>query len=366
MFKSLRIENFQSHKDTFLKFDKGVNIIFGLSQAGKTAIARSLRLLIYNRPLGGKFFSDFAGDKGETKITIGLDSGENISVTKSIKINKEGEKQVLKTSYKIGETEFSSPKDQVPDQVVAALNISELNIQRQFDPPFLVSSSGGEIAKTINRITRLEEVDDWISELTSEINAGNRSIISMESDAKEIIQEIEVYKDLGETEKAINELQKVSGEIVALSSQRDSLDKLLVQLENAIRGLEKLESFMYAEEFIDEADQIQKEIDDLITLVSNINLMHHYNSQIEKFTEMLQAERYINKAEKIGLEIEEYNNFSDLISDFELASSVVEDKESKLQILKIKYMKLLEKSKKCPTCFADMGSKHLKEIERSL
>lgn len=362
MFQFLKIEKFQSHENTLLHFDKGVNVIFGLSQAGKTAITRAMRLLIDNRPLGGRFFSDFAGDKGDTKITLGIDNQE-IAIIKSIRVNKEGEKQVTKTAYTIGDMEFSSPKDQVPDQIVAALNISELNIQKQFDPPFLVSSSGGEIAKTINRITRLEEVDGWVSELTSEINSNNRDITRMEAEAKGLIQEIAVYKDIEETEQIINELQSKTGEIAGLLIRQNDLDKLLVSFENAIRTLEKFDGVADACKHIEEAEELQIEIIGYEVLEQ---MLANYESKAFDDENLVRAERYVTKSEKIDSEIVLFFEMRSRLRVYEQAVDDVEQKVLGLENAKMQYVDLLRKIKKCPTCFADINAKHLKAIEDNL
>ena len=410
MFRFLDISNFQSHEKTRIDFSKGVNVIFGLSQAGKTAITRAMRLLIDNRPLGGKFFSDFAGDKGETKITLGLEGSQDISIIKSIKINKDGDKQVIKTSYTIGGTEFSSPKDQVPDQVTAALNISELNIQRQFDPPFLVSSSGGEIAKTINRITRLEEVDDWVTELTSEINSGNRDVVRMEQEAKSLIQEIEIYKDIEDTERIVSELQTSVGVIARLLIQEADLAKMLVQLDGVTKELEILEDFLKVERYIKKAESHQRDIDsfeemefliseherltDIIDLEDlGIEDLYHIDAKLkasefdesgyvylkqmyeaavlsvkrfEDLEKFLPVEKIILKAEKLNGEIMDFYDMRGRLRIYEQAIDDEDQKADFLVIAKNKYLSMLKEIKKCPTCFADIDAKHLKEIGASL
>jgi len=66
MIKTLSIQNYQSHKDSTLEFDPGVNVIVGSTDSGKTAIIRALRWLIWNRPNGDSFRSTWGGD---TKVT---------------------------------------------------------------------------------------------------------------------------------------------------------------------------------------------------------------------------------------------------------------------------------------------------------
>jgi exonuclease SbcC len=409
MFKFLRLENYKSHENSLIHFDRGVNVIFGMSQAGKTNFLKALRLLASNRPLGGKFFSDFAGDKGETKITLGLEGSEDISLLKEIRVT-EDDKKVIKTMYKIGDVPFSSPKDQVPDRIVAALNISELNIQRQFDPPFLVTSSGGDIAKTINRLTKLEEVDDWVSELTSEINAENRDIVRMESEAKALVQELEIYKDVDETEKAISELQANSGSIAKLLLQQNALDKMLIQFEEAVRSLEPLEEFLLAERYIIKAEKIQIEIDLFNSLQADLNrykelsdtilekksilndlsvsdselessefdtvvydslktACHRLSSCLEELEVLegyLQAEKYAVKAEKIDAEISVFFNFKQQLRIYEEVAEVGEKKELRLSEAKIEYVNKLKEVKKCPICLADINVECIKEIEAAL
>lgn len=359
MFKFLDIKNFQSHKHTRIDFDSGVNVIFGLSQAGKTAIIRAARLLIYNRPLGGKFFSDFATDQGETTITLGLKGSDDVSISKSIKLNKNGDKQVTKTSYKIGLTEFSSPKDQVPDQIVNALNVSELNIQRQFDPPFLVASSGGEIASTINRITRLEEVDEWVSELTSEINAGNRDIARIEAGYKNLLDEISIYKNIDETENVVDELKSLSNEVSSLNAQHYTLDRFLVQFEEATRACEKISEFLLAERYLTKAEKFQSDIE-------NFNLFEELILKYDALSNVIEAKNNLEEAEELLAHAQLYFVMNDLFIEYDTIIKDTDDILVDLKVSKDKYIKLISENKICPTCFEKINVKHLKNIENFL
>ena len=107
MFKSLTAKNFKSWKDITLSFSKGVNVIVGRSQAGKTNALRALLLLSRNRPTGGGYFSNFAGQKGTTKIKLQLDNDNVISLSKHIRINKNGDKAVSGAKYTITKGKLS-------------------------------------------------------------------------------------------------------------------------------------------------------------------------------------------------------------------------------------------------------------------
>ena len=66
--KSLSLENFESWESGFFEFHPGVNIFVGLSDTGKSAVLRALRLLMENKPTGDEYRSDFADKKAITKI----------------------------------------------------------------------------------------------------------------------------------------------------------------------------------------------------------------------------------------------------------------------------------------------------------
>jgi tetratricopeptide (TPR) repeat protein len=229
----------------------------------------------------------------------------------------------------------------------------------QADPPFLVASSGGEIAKTINRITRLEEVDDWVAELTSEINSGNRDVVRNEEDAKRLLQDISVFKDIDETEAIINELKVVSGLISKLSNERYDLDRMLIQYENSVREYEKLDKYFLAEKYVLKAEKIQSEIDDFYFLK---NLIEEYDS----LTESIKAKEILNQVEGLIKEIEAYYKMKDLLYVYENNDKEYQKTYDELEEAKLKYIEIISKIGKCPVCFAPMSSKHLKEIERSL
>jgi len=54
MLKKISIQNFQSHKKTELDLVDGINVIYGLSQSGKSAILRALNWIIFNRKFSNK------------------------------------------------------------------------------------------------------------------------------------------------------------------------------------------------------------------------------------------------------------------------------------------------------------------------
>lgn len=167
MLDELGIKRFQSHEDTRLIFDKGINVIVGRSSSGKTSIIRALQLLKDNRPSGFAYHSQFS--KEPTEIDIIFDNHKIVF-----------EKDKKGASYDIDGKKLSVIGQNVPDEV-KLLNMNEINIQEQLSQHFLITDTPGEVAKYINKIIKVEKVDEWISALTTDINSFTK--------------EIDIYKD---------------------------------------------------------------------------------------------------------------------------------------------------------------------------
>ncbi len=230
MIKSIEIQNFQSHKDTHLEFDKGVNVIVGLSDSGKSAILRAIRWLITNRPTGDSIRSYWGG---KTLVRMYTDDAHIVRSK-----DKENE-------YILGDSHFKAFSTDVPKEIQDALNVSDINLQSQLDPHFLLSGSSGEVAQFFNRIAHLESIDT----ATSNINSAIRSL---EQDIKYKTSEIERQE---EQLKVFDYLDKMEADVEVL----EELDK---QYTNAIQREAKLNNF------IEQIKETQREIFEYTPLLS--------------------------------------------------------------------------------------------------
>ena len=116
MLKSLTVSNFQSHRKSELKFHPNVNVISGSSDVGKTAIIRALHWVIWNRPQGNAFRSNWGGD---TEVVLHTDK-DCVTRLRTTKQNL----------YYLNDLEFNAIRTDVPDEIKQVLNVSEINLQR--------------------------------------------------------------------------------------------------------------------------------------------------------------------------------------------------------------------------------------------
>lgn len=282
MIQKIDIKNFRSHKNTELEFVKGVNCIIGNPDSGKTNIIRAINWVLFNRPLGFRMHSDFVDDP--TNVTIELFDGKGVSFTKS----------KSRSVYDCNGEELKAIGSDVPDEVKRILQMSELNIQRQLDKPFLICDSSGEVAKIFNRITRLEKPDKAVSLLTTDINSDNKKLKILVDQKNDLENRLE---DLSDVVKMENEMKKLVLEQQSLISMIDEIS----DLEDDIRTLESYEEFL--ESFVD-VSGLEKGILSLEKVEGEMEKLEFVIKEMEIGIELLESSEkqvdYFKKAMKVG------------------------------------------------------------------
>lgn len=225
ILETIEINNFQSHKHTILNLSPGINVIIGKSNVGKSSIIRALRWLTFYEPPGFKFRSRFADKKELTEVKITFLDGMKVSLSRDGLTSS-------KAIYKLNNEEFSGFRTEVPEEVKGALNLAEINFQSQLQPHFLLSVSPPEIARVINKIIQVEEVDDWVSDITSSINTFNRNI----DDFKERQKEIEIKLE------KLDFLSNLEEDLIIIEEIKTRLDQTKNELENGRNILDRLEA----------------------------------------------------------------------------------------------------------------------------
>ena len=298
MIKSIHITNFQSHKDTLLELSPGVNIIIGPSDSGKTSIIRALRWAVFNRPQGDHFRSRWGGT---TSVELELD--DHTVNRKKDKVDE----YILDTkdSYKAFRTD-------VPDEIINAFNMNEVNLQMQLDSPFLLSQTSGAVAQHFNKVARLDKIDTGLQVIQSEIRKINSLIIHKQEDITSTEAELLKFSHLEKAEIDIEALEQLSsvhagylqGEKILINLIQDIQDKngeiqeasILLELEDEVVLLlslyDKLEQEQSRidklEKLIEDIEEIEQEVvessamfEDLPLVVSVLDLYTQYN-EIEK------------------------------------------------------------------------------------
>ena len=216
MIQNIKIEGFQSHKNSYLEFDPGVNVIIGSSDSGKTAILRSLLWVIQNRPGGNAFCSQWAN---ETSVQMKVD---NHVITRFRNKNT--------NNYALDLLKFNAMGTEVPEEIETLLNINDINISNQLDSPFLLSLSAGQTAAHFNKIAHLDVIDVGLRNVKSWISGLTKTISIEEIRVAELEEEQSQYDYLPAMEKAIITLETLHAHLYKMSKDFIDFEKLKLSI----------------------------------------------------------------------------------------------------------------------------------------
>lgn len=295
MIKSIQISNFQSHKSTELQFDPGVNVIVGSSDSGKSAILRAMLWVIFNRPSGESFKSYWGGD---TIVDIELED-------KTISREKGKENLYIVSDNNLDETEieFKAFGTGVPEEIESLLNISNINIQRQMDVPFLLSSTPGEVGRILNQAVRLDIIDKAQSNIRGTLKQEKNSLLNAQSTIANKQEELEKYKWLPKAEGCIAKLETIAKQISQATTLTIDLSRVIDDINTINVSLEETNLILVYSDEIDNLIILNNDIDIQTDLWNNINdiilAIIEDETEIKQLSKLIKAESQINEMIKI-------------------------------------------------------------------
>ena len=189
---SVTLKNFQAHKETSVQFDRGLNIIVGESNNGKTSILRGILWAIDNQPLGNDFI--MAGEN-DCSVTINFSDGTYIKRGRTVKDTGYYEIRYIDDNGKYIDQTYRGFTNAVPVEVanvhqMPKVNITKdiethLNVLSQLDGPFLLTESPLVKASAIGRITGTHVIDAAIKESNKTIQSNRKLIKSYSEDLQQ-------------------------------------------------------------------------------------------------------------------------------------------------------------------------------------
>jgi exonuclease SbcC len=233
MLTGIRLQNFQSHKETNITFSPGITAITGSSDSGKTAILRGLYWLAYNRPAPGALISHWAlkGDKQTAAIRVAIHA-DDAEITRIRNKDTNG--------YVVNGKSLNAVRSDVPEDVSNALRMDMVNIQRQLDAPFLLADSPGEVARVFNRTVRLDIIDRVLKnadrarrDLTQKQREAEQQKIKLESDLEKLnwvsaaAAQLEIAEDLiAAISRAEGMMKSLTGKLVSIKDAQTNIGAL--------------------------------------------------------------------------------------------------------------------------------------------
>ncbi len=155
VLERLELRNFQRHKSFALELDPHVTTLCGKSDAGKSAILRSLRWLACNRPAGDAFVR--LGAKG-ARVRLVVDGQALIR-----------RKAGGRNEYRVDGAVYRAFGSGVPADVERVLNLSTVTFQGQHAAPFWFALTPGEVSRELNSVVNLGLIDRVLATVAREV-----------------------------------------------------------------------------------------------------------------------------------------------------------------------------------------------------
>lgn len=233
MIDTILLENFQAHEKTLLELDKGVNVIVGESDAGKSAILRAIYWTLFGRPTGDSIIRQ--GAKEPCRVKIKTSDGHEV-----VRVKGCGKNQ-----YEVDGEVYKAFNKSVPEDVTNALNMDRLNFSLQLDPPFLFSMSGGEVAQYMNKLVDLEVITSSLSRVNQMVRKAEENSRSLEVSIEEKEAALSKMAWVDAAKKAVEKMEAKDRKSFKL---KKSYATLRLELEHLEEAEQKVQSLSHVEE----------------------------------------------------------------------------------------------------------------------
>lgn len=223
MWEKLSIRNFQS----LLKVDLylgNLTVIVGPSSSGKTAVFRAVRTLVSNSH-GARYVST-----GQSSASVSLRSDQG-----TVTIQRGPSKGSYKLAPVVGvEQTFTKLSGSVPEEITSFLQVppvatASLNFAAQFDAPYLVSSTGSQVATTLGELTN-------VSTIFAASREANRRRLAVMSELKVRQADLAVLLDRAKTFQGLSArvqaMTKVENGVADIASAQVRVERLRVLTES--------------------------------------------------------------------------------------------------------------------------------------
>ena len=359
MLSKLTIKFFQSHQNVTFDFCPGVNCIIGLSQSGKTAVVRAIQLLRKNRPRGFRFNSHFADGK-PTYVKITTEEKT------SVMFKKKGGKASYTIDDGVEKKTLSTVNVDVPEQVNEILRIEDINISDQMDTPYLITSSPGEITRTINKLINLEKTDKWVKKITSRISSFKNTIKVLKRDIKNLKSRKEELKDVPEASSLIEKASKAQNKIDSDLSKIAELESIR-QSSREFEDLDsKMNEFTKVIGLLSKIESIESNMSNLYLSLGAIDRFKQIGGSPQDVNVLDSATEKLNEADEISAEVNELERLEKVLKNYKDDEEAITNlKERKAKYVE-EYVNFVKKSGKCPICFSEIDDEVVENIREEL
>ncbi|MDO5714992.1 MAG: AAA family ATPase [Tissierellia bacterium] len=269
----VELENFQSHSHSVMEFDRGLNVILGNSDSGKTAVLRGIKWTLYNEPLGDYFIR-----QGETNVSVTITFNTG-TVVKRLRTRSKNAYYLKKPDGK--EYNFEGFGTVVPKEISETIgmykinldneNRSILNIAEQLEGPFLLNEKPSLRASAIGRLIGVNYVDDALRNVVRDNKRIQQDLKILKSNQKSLQEKIAEFDYLKDLENKYKELVTIRESIGKNQALLEKYHDFLNRFLNYQKEIDNLKTRL---KYYQNIDTLEKKV----LRLDNLSSRHHYMS----------------------------------------------------------------------------------------
>lgn len=272
---SVAMRDFRQHDRSAFNFTPTVNVLVGANEAGKSTVLNAIRWVVFNRPLG------------ESVVRWGAKGCAVRLITETCEVvRSRGSENVYVLD---GGSPFKAVGSDVPREVKLALQLDEINFQRQIEGPFWLTLSAPEIAREMNRVVDLSVIDWSMSNAGTRLREANTQVTVLTGMLSEARQRVGRLRWVTEVEKEAEEALRCEQDAAAKRSEAETISRVVSQIEEAQAQSYAIPDLSKVQPLIRRLHEIRLQVGSLNKLIDRIE---------DEEADLCALRREIEKAER--------------------------------------------------------------------
>lgn len=351
----LLLRGFQSHKDTTMELNGGFVCITGPNNAGKSAVIRAVRWLMYDALHGSRFIK-----KGSPEAQAELQIG-NAKIARI--------KSKSKNQYQINGVAMDSVGIGVPIEVHQAIGIravkvdkdQELEVNVQQDAPFLMGLTGTLKAKVLNVLTGSNVIDMASRESVADTRRMAQEQSQLAARKEALLQEQEQYAGLAAKEETVKTLWQLLSQLEALVAKARNMRELRDQLADATTRVSKYSNIS------DRRDEAAKLLNSFTGVKRRLELAKEYMAACDRVFKRTTASDRRAEVDDFLSQLILSRKKIELTKEQKAVSGKLKELDSDLELYKMQRGRVLEQMRmligaRCASCGQTISEKCLQEV----
>ena len=240
MISHVEVRNFQSLHHVELELQP-LTVIVGPSNVGKSAFTRALRTLTSNKR-GSEFITH--GEK-LTTISARTDKG-TVTLTRGRGTN-DNSYTVIPDDDPAAQRIYSKLGGETPEEVSLFLGIESrdpINYAGQFDKPYLLDDSAGEVARTLGALTNVNVIFEGARESNRRKGAKVSTLRTRAADLEAIQAKVPQYRTLKSQIAALDTAEQLIEVATRISRRIAQLTEAAEQLKISTETIRRLKPYL--------------------------------------------------------------------------------------------------------------------------